>query len=123
MAITWTEDADSRQNLGISGILQQNSAAFGASDYAKGGYPVYASAFGLSHIRSLIPCAYSAYGPGTPGGYVWQYIKPAVSGPAATNPGFLVALEQNASASNSLAEVAAGTNFNGGTLDALAFGY
>ena len=26
MAITWTEDADSRQNLGISGILQQNSA-------------------------------------------------------------------------------------------------
>ena len=36
MSITWTEDADSRQNLGDSGILQQNTATFGFSDYPAG---------------------------------------------------------------------------------------
>ena len=46
-----------------------------------------------------------------------EYIKPAVSGPAATNPGFL-GLERRAS---KLAGI--GTNINGATVDVLAFGF
>jgi hypothetical protein len=122
MSITWTEDAESRQNLGMSGIIQQNTAVFSASDYVKGGYPVYASYFGLSHIRSLIPCGYAQSGPGTPASVEWKYIKPAVSGPSATNPGFLIALEPGAS-NSTLVEVSASTNFSVGNLDCLAYGY
>lgn len=112
MSITWTEDADSRQNLGISGIQQQNSAAFSLSDYPSGGYPVYASAFGLSHIRSLIPVAYT----GTALGLVFQYQKPAISGPAATNPGFIRVW-------NGSTEVSVSNNIIGGTVDFRASGY
>ena len=112
MAITWTEDADSRQNLGISGIMQQNTATFGFSDYPVGGYPVYASAFGLSHIRSIIPCGYS----GSALGLQFQYQKPAVSGPASSNPGFL-RLYSGAT------EVSASNNINNSTVDLLAYGW
>ena len=124
MSITWTEDADSRQNLGPSGIIQQNTATFSVSDYQVGGYPIYASAFGMSHIRSLIPCGYGGgIGAGYPAGYVWQYLKPAVAGPASSNPGYLIALEQNG-LTGSLAQVSASNaNFAGGSLDLLAFGY
>ena len=123
MSITWTEDADSRQNLGIGGIIQQNKAAFSVSDYQVGGYPVYASAFGMSHIHGLFPVAYSGSGAGTPGGYVWQYIKPAVEGPAATNPGYLIALEQDAQTGSLVPVTGSNTNFAAGTLDLLCFGY
>lgn len=124
MAITWSEDADSRQNLGIGGIIQQNTASFGVSDYQVGGYPIYASAFGMSHIRSLIPCGYGGgVGAGYPAGYVWQYLKPAISGPSATNPGYLIALEQNGASGSLVPVTGSNTNFGGGTLDLLCFGY
>lgn len=122
MAITWIEGADSRQNLGDSGIIQQNTATFSASDYVPGGYPVYAGAFGLSSIRGLWPVSYSANGAGFPGGYVWEYIKPAVAGPAATNPGYLKAFQQNGS-TGPLVEVSVSSNFAGGNADFIAFGY
>lgn len=122
MAITWQEDADSRQHTGPSGINQQNAASFGASDYIQGGYPVYASAFGLSHIRALIPCAYSASGTGTGAGYEWRYIKPLVSGPAVSNPGFLKAFQQNGT-TGGLVEASASSNFSAGTIDFMCFGY
>lgn len=112
MAITWSEDADSRQNLGISGIIQQNTASFSLSDYPVGGYPVYAGAFGMSHIRSLIPCGYT----GSALGLLFEYQKPAVSGPAATNPGFLRLY-------NGGTEVSASNNIIGATVDLLAFGW
>jgi|FreactTroBogLake_1042271.scaffolds.fasta_scaffold16914_2 hypothetical protein len=126
MAITWTEDADSRQNLGPSGIIQQNTAAFSVSDYpGLPGYPVYASAFGMSHIRGLIPIAYSSLEniAGTPGGYVWQYFKPAVSGPAATNPGYLVPLEQSGVTGALVPVTGSNVNFSGGTVDFVAYGW
>jgi len=112
MAITWTENADSRQNLGDSGIVQVNTATFGFSDYPSGGYPVYAGAFGLSYITSLIPTAYS----GTALGLLFEYQKPAVQGPAATNPGFLRLYSGNT-------EVSASNNILNATVDFLAFGY
>ena len=120
MAIIWTEDADSRQNTGPSGIQQQNGASFGASDYVPGGYPVYASAFGLSHIRALIPCAYT----GTAGAYTWAYIKPAISGPSATNPGYLKVYGDGGPTSGAPSvEVSASTNFQSSTVDFMAYGY
>ncbi len=114
----WIEDADSRQNLGPSGIIQKNTAQFSLSDYPSGGYPVYAAAFGLSQIRSLIPCGYT----GSAAGYVFQYEKPAVSGPASSNPGYLKIFEQNGT-TGPLIEVSASNNINGATADFLAFGY
>jgi hypothetical protein len=124
VALTWTEDGDSRQDLGNSGIIQQNSATFSVSDYpGLPGYPVYASAFGMSHIRGLWPIAYTALGAGFPGGYVWQYVKPAVSGPAATNPGYLVPLEQNAQTGSLVPVTGSNTNFAGGGIDFLAYGW
>lgn len=122
MSITWTENAESRQNLGMSGVIQQNTASFSASDYVKGGYPVYAGAFGLSEVRSLIPAAYSAYGPGTPAGVVWRYITPNPGGNSFTNPGFLVALEPGAS-NAAFVEVSASSNFSAGNVKFLAYGY
>jgi hypothetical protein len=53
MAITWTEDADSRQNLGPSNISQCNAANFASSDYTTGGYTVNPQAFGLARLRGL----------------------------------------------------------------------
>ncbi len=112
MAITWTENADSRQNLGPSGIIQQNLATFGFSDYPTGGYPIYASAFGMSSIRALIPCGYT----GAALGLLFEYQKPAVAGPAASNPGYLRLY-------NGGTEVSASNNISGGTADFIAFGY
>ena len=86
--ISFKEDADSRQNLGMSGIIQQNTASFGAFDYPAGGYPIYASAFGMSHIRGLWPDAFTtATSP-----YIWRYIKPLIAGLSNSNPGFLQVL-------------------------------
>jgi hypothetical protein len=122
MAITWTENAESRAMLAPSVQMQQNLATFGASDYATGGYAVYPSAFGLSAIRALIPVAFSATAAGTPGGYVWQAVKPSTAGPAATNPWYLRAMRQTA-ATGPLVETASNTDFSGGTADFLAIGY
>ena len=118
MSITWTEQADSRADLGPGVIMQQNTASNSASDYVTGGYPVYPSAFGLSSIRALIPVGFSSTAAGTPGSVVWVAIKPSTLGPAASNPWYLKAL----TASN-WTETASNTNFANGTMDWIAAGY
>jgi|SRR5579863_2056645 len=114
MAIIWTEAADSRQNLGPSGIIQENVANFGASDYPAGGYPTPPAAFGMGRIRALIPCAYT----GAALGYVWEYdntIQPI---------GRLRVYQQNGT-TGALVETASNTDFSasGGSVRLLAFGY
>lgn len=119
MAITWTEDADSRRNLGDSSIQQVNTAAFGVSDYVLGGYSVVPGSFGMSHIRGLIPIAYT----GNTGSVTWAYQKPAVAGPAASNPGFLKAYGDGGPTVGAVAtEVSASSNFTG-VVDFLADGW
>ena len=122
MSITWTQNFDSRSVLGPNSIQQVSTASFGASDYATGGYPAYPQNFGLSAIRGLIPTGYTASGPGAPGGYVWQAFKPAISGPAASNPWFIKAF-QTASNGGQLIETASNTNFSGGMISWSASGY
>jgi hypothetical protein len=123
MAITIKGDGDSGHWLGMSGILQWVGASFSVSDYPPGGYPIFPSQFGLSHIRGLLPMGYTAAGAGFPGGYVWEYIKPAVAGPAASNPGFLVALEQSGVTGSLVPVTGSNANFAGGSLDLLAYGW
>lgn len=122
MALTWTLINDSRSNFGPSAIAQPAVASFGASDYVSGGYPVYAGQFGLTALLGVIPVGYSKVGSGAPGGYVWKYVTPAVAGPAASNPGFLVAQQQNGT-TGPLVETASNTNFAGGTISVIAYGY
>jgi hypothetical protein len=123
MAITINEEGDGRNNLGMSGILQWAGASFSVSDYPPGGYPNYPSQFGLSHIRGIMPMGYGAAGAGFPGGYVWEYVKPAVAGPAASNPGFLVALEQSGVTGSLVPVTGSNSNFAGANLDLLAYGW
>lgn len=113
MSITWTEDADSRQNLGPAGIAQQNKATFNVSDYPNGGYPVPPANFGLSRLRSLIPCAYT----GAARGYVWEYDN-------TNNPGVLRVYAQNGT-DGPLVETASNTDFSAqnGSVTLLAYGY
>lgn len=106
MPIIWTENADSRQNLGPSGIVQLNSAAFAASDYVTGGYPIAPAAFGLGRITGLFVAGQT----GTTEGYIWAY-------DTSTNPGQLKALTAAGT------QTAAGTNFAAGTLTLMAYGY
>ncbi len=120
MSITWTEEAES-QLRGTSAILQQNTASFGASDYVTGGYPVYPASFGLSAIRSLWIGGVSATGAGTPGSVEWEAVAPAVAGPANSNPWYLKAGYHGTG--NVWNESASNSNFSGGTLRVLAFGY
>lgn len=107
MAITWTEDADSQQHLGPSGIMQQSTAAFSVSDYATGGYSIPAANFGMSRIRGLFVAAQT----GTTEGYLWVYDN-------STNPGKLKAYVTSTGE-----QAAADTDFSAGTLTLLAYGY
>jgi hypothetical protein len=111
MAITWTEDTDSRADLGPSTIQQQSLATFGASDYVTGGYFVDPQWFGLRRIRGAVVTGLS----GNALGYLWQY-SPSASSLYAYQPG----------ASNTAFEqTASNTDFsgNGGSLRLLAFGF
>lgn len=111
MAITWTEDSDSRVNLGPGSIQQQNTAAFGASDYVTGGYFVNPPAFGLARIRGVVVVGQT----GNALGYLFEY------NPSASN---LIAYQQSAS-NGFFAQTASNTDFsgNGGSLRVLAFGF
>jgi predicted permease len=111
MSITWTEDSDSRANLGPGAIMQQNSASFGASDYVNGGYLIVPAAFGLSRIRALLAVAAT----GNALGYVWNYNASASS---------LISYQSSAS-NGQFVQTASNTDFsgNGGSLKLLAFGY
>lgn len=107
--LNWTEDADSRMDLGPSGIIQKNVATFNLSDYPKGGYPINPQAFGMSRIRALIPCAFT----GAAEGYEWEYdvsSQPIGTLKALTGP---------------VTETASNTDFsaNNGSIGLLAFGY
>lgn len=112
--LNWTEDADSRQQTGPSGLWQKNTATFNLSDYPTGGYPVTPAAFGLSRIRSLI--LGSATGAAL--GYLWEYDN------SQQPVGYLKAMGQTA-ATGPLVETASNTDFsaNGGSIGLLAFGY
>lgn len=114
MALTWKEDADSRQDLGMSGIIQCNVASFAASDYVTGGYPVAPSAFAFGYLRGLIQLAFT----GTAYLYSFKYNAAtgklqafeAITGAASGDP----AVET---------EVPAGTDLSGGTVTFLAYGF
>lgn len=71
MAITWTEDTDSRVNLGFSSIQQENTATFATSDYTTGGYSINANSFGLGRVRSMWQTGTTAPALGV----VWQFDK------------------------------------------------
>ena len=103
MALTWKEDPESRQNLGMSGIIQCNDASFSLSDYTTSGYAVAAAAFGLSEIRGLTPIAYT----GTAVNYFWKYNKTFGTLEVFNNSG----------------QVSAGTDLSGGTVKLLAYGF
>lgn len=111
MAITWTENADSRVMLGPGAISQQNTANFGASDYVTGGYFVNPAAFGLGRIRGIVVVNAN----GNALGYLWEYNSSASN---------LMAYQQSAS-NGPFAQTASNTDFsgNGGSLGLLAFGF
>jgi|SRR5882762_814457 len=106
MAITWTEDADSRQVLGPSGIVQVNIANFASSDYVTGGYPILPIAFGLARIRG----AWSVGSTAPAQGYRWEF-------DSSTTPPRLKAM------TGINVEAAAGTNLAPGTVRIMAYGY
>jgi hypothetical protein len=111
MAITWTEDSESRANLGPSNISQMNVATFGASDYVTGGYFVDPQWFGLRRIRGAVVVGQS----GNALLYNWEYSPSASS---------LQAYQQSAS-NGPFAQTASNTDFsaNNGSLRLLAFGF
>lgn len=111
MAITWTEDADSRVNLGMSCIQQCNIATFAVSDYPTGGYAITAIAFGLGRLRAVWEVAVQT---GTPVGVVWKYNKAT---------GKLMAFWTGAVVSTALAEVTASTDLSGMTVMFKAEGF
>lgn len=100
MAITWTEDPDSRVNLGFSTIQQCNNATFASSDYTTGGYTVNPNAFGLGRIRGVWEV--STVTP--PLGVVWKFNR-------TTNK---LAAYWSAGSATFLAEVANGTDLSTG---------
>lgn len=69
MAITWTENADSRVNLGPNVAEQESIASFATSDYTTGGYAVAAGWFGMGRIRSMVQVATTVPALGV----VWQF--------------------------------------------------
>lgn len=103
MALTWTEDPDSRQNLGMSGIIQQNTASFSLSDYTSSGYAVNPAAFGMGVLHGLIPLAYT----GTAAQYEWRY---------RSDYGTLEVFSAGT-------QVSPGTDLSGGTVKLLAYGF
>ena len=54
MALTHIEAADSRQNLGMSGIIQKNTLTPAAADYPTGGYPINPQNWGMGVIHGLV---------------------------------------------------------------------
>lgn len=53
MALTFVEGADSRQNLGFSGIIQVNTVQPASADYVTGGYLINPASFGLGEIHGM----------------------------------------------------------------------
>ena len=121
MALTQVEAADSRQNLGFSGIIQKNTLTPAAADYPTGGYPINPQNWGMGVIHGLIQLGLT----GTASQYVWQYVPAAPGAQTTTYSGNLMVFESaaNADAAIPLAQVPAGTDLSGGTALFLAFGF
>jgi hypothetical protein len=120
MALTFTEIADSRQNIGPSMIIQLNIATPAASDYPTGGYPLYSSAgsapnnvgqpFGMGYLYGCDIIAST----GTAAAYSWAFNR---------TTGKMQVFGTGASAGAALQEVAAATDLSGGTVTMCAFGF
>lgn len=111
MAITWQQDEESKVYLGPSVQQQDSIASFASSDYPTSGYPVAASAFGMTRLRDLWEGARES-GPAL--GVVWEYDKVNKK---------LQAFWTGASTSGKLAEVANGTDFSSTTVRFIANGF
>lgn len=119
MALSYVEGADSRQNLGMSGIIQHDVVTPAASDYPTGGYPINPQNWGMGVIHGLIPIAHT----GTAATYVWVYVPAASGSVTPAYSGNLFVYETGAAVSGPLAQVAAATDLSGGTVKLLAFGF
>lgn len=119
MALSYVEAADSRQNLGFSGIIQFDTITPASADYPTGGYPINPQNWGMGLIHGLIPIAYT----GTAATYVWVYVPAASGSVTPTYAGNLLVYETGAALSGPLAQVAANTDLSGGTVKLLAYGF
>ena len=113
MALTFIEDAESRQNLGFSGIIQQNKATPASDDYPTGGYLINPQNWGLGFIRGLLIMGMT----GTAPDYIWQYVPAAATSVTSTYSGNLFAYSALGT------QVAAATDLSGGSLLLLAYGF
>lgn len=114
MSITWTEDGDSRVDLGPSCIQQVNLANFSASDYSTGGYPVNPQAFGLARLRGAWLVGVAGTAVATVGGYDWVLDR---TGATSTPPTWKLR-----AFSTGTVEASTGTDFSGLTLSIKAEG-
>lgn len=126
MALTHTEGADSRQNLGFSGIIQINSLQPSVSDYPTGGYFINPNAFGFGEIHGLwlIGVKQSATGTGSSvqsgtnyvsgSNYLWQWNKSTSK---------LQAFGSGASSGGPFNEVAANTDLSFNTYSFIGYGF
>lgn len=123
MALTITEGADSRQDLGFSLIVQFNKLQPGTSDYPAGGYPMYSSSgsatnagqqFGLAFLHGVVPVGFT----GTAVNYIWQFNKGTgklqVFGISVATAGATI---------YTLTEVAANTDLSGGSVTVWTLGF
>jgi hypothetical protein len=114
MALSFTEDAESRAHLGFSNIQQTNVATPAVSDYPTGGYPINPQNWGLGLIRGLLVVGYT----GTATNYAWLFIPAAANLITNTYAGNLYV-----AALSTGAQVAAGTDLSGGTVKLKADGF
>lgn len=121
MALTYTEAADSRQNLGFSGIIQKDTLQPAAADYPEGGYPINPQNWGMGALHGLVQIGLT----GTAAEYVWQYVPAAPGAATSTYSGNLKVMQSaaNADAATPLVEVPAATDLSGGSAMFLAFGF
>jgi len=113
MALTYTENADSRAHLGPSCIVQENVVQPAAADYPTGGYPINPQNWGMGLISGLVPIAYT----GTAVNYLWEFIQAAAGTATPTFAGYLYV--QSAPGT----QVAANTDLSGGTVKLRASGF
>jgi hypothetical protein len=121
MGLTYTEASDSRQNLGMSGIIQKDTLQPAAADYPEGGYPINPQNWGMGALHGLVQLEVT----GTASEYVWQYVPAAPAAKTPSYAGNLIVYQSaaNADAAAPLSQVPAGTDLSGGTVSFLAFGF
>lgn len=105
-----TEGADSRQNLGFSGIIQIGKLQPSLSDYPVGGYPIAPSAFGMARLHGMWLIGVN----GGASNYLWQWQHD-------TNT--LKVFGTGGGAGQQFNEIAANTNLQPGTYYFIGFGF